>query len=124
MAAKVLHATKDRSGYHFLVHLDMAMRVGSHEAHELCLPEGAPHPHFVRRWDFGHLTPGVHQIHHPEQVSDENPNGLVDMTEEEYLASIEAMLTEQIALELEGIRFYQPAPRPHAIVDALHQKEL
>src|SRR6266852_507647 len=110
--AKILHATKDRSGYHFLVHLDTDMIVGSHEAHELSLPEGAPHPHFLRKWDFGHLTPGVHQ-----------QNGK-DMTEKQYLASIEEMLAEQIALELAGIRLYQPAPPKHEKVETLHGLEI
>lgn len=112
MSAKILHATKDASGYHFLVHLDTGMIVASHEAHEHGLEEAAPHPHFVRKYDFGHLTPGVHV-----------QNGK-DMTEAEYLASIESMLKEQAALELQGIRFYQPAPPPHEKVLSLHGKEI
>jgi hypothetical protein len=112
MPSKILHATKDRSGYHFLVHLDTAMTVGSHEAHELSLPEGAPHPHFVRKWDFGNLTPGVHVQYGK------------DMTEKEYLASIKEHLAEQVALELEGIRFYQPAAPKHEKVEELHGLEI
>ncbi len=110
--AKILHAVMDEQGFHFLVHLDQDWTVGDHEAHDLNLPAGSPHPQFVKRWDFGNRTPGVHQ-----------QNGK-DMTEAEYLASIEAMLKEQIALERQGLRFYQPAPKPFEIVDALHGKEL
>jgi hypothetical protein len=112
MPAKIIHATKDAKGYHFLVHLDPKMTVGTHEAHDLGLPAGTPHPHFVRKWDFGNLTPGVHV-----------QNGK-DMTEQEYLDSMKSMLKEQADLELQGIRFYQPAPAPHVIVDSLHGKEL
>lgn len=110
--SKVIHAIKDAQGYHFLVHLDTDMMVTSHEVHDFCQAEGSPHPHFVRRYDFGNLTPGVHV-----------QNGK-DMTEEEYIASIEAMLKEQAMLELQGMRFYQPASPPHAKVEALHGKEL
>lgn len=112
MSAKILHATKHEKGYSFLVHLDTDMTVGRHEGHELSLPEGSPHPHFIRKFEFGNLTPGVHV-----------QNGQ-DMTEAEYLASVEAMLKEQIDLELQGIRFYQPAPKPHSIVESLHGKEI
>lgn len=110
--AKILHATKDQTGYHYLVHLDQDMTVASHEAHEHCLAEGSPHPHFLRRYDFGHLTPEVHQ-----------QNGK-PMTEAQYLASMEAMIRENVANELAGIRFYQPAPPKHEKVKSLHGKEL
>jgi hypothetical protein len=110
--ARILHAAKDVTGYHFLVHLDQDWTVAPHEAHELALPAGSPHPEFIRKWDFGHLTPGVHI-----------QNGK-DMTEAQYLISIEAMLKEQVELELQGIRFYKRAPKTHTLIDSLHGKEL
>lgn len=112
MPAKIIHATKDAQGYHFLVHLDTEMTVPSHEAHEHSLAEGSPHPNFVRKWDFGNLTPGVHVQHGK------------DMTEAQYLTSIESMLKEQIDLECQGIRFYRPAPKVHTLVESLHGKEI
>src|SRR5690349_3303279 len=101
MAAKILHATCECGGIYLLVHLDTAMTVGSHECHELSLPEGAPHPHFVRQYHWPHRTPGVHQQYGK------------DMTDAEYLEMIENDLKQRVALELQGIRFYQPAPKAH-----------
>jgi hypothetical protein len=121
--AKILHATKDAQGYHFLVHLDTDWTVKPHEAHDLALPEGNPHPQFVKRWDFGNLTPGVHQTFDKPATEDDEAV-MRDMTEEEYLASIESMLREQIEIERQGMRFYQTAPPPHQIVKDLHGKEL
>jgi hypothetical protein len=127
--AKILHATRDHSGHHFLVHLDTTMTVGPHEAHELGLPEGMPHPHFMRRYDWPNQSRGSHQKPDPAAPPHDpaEPNlqpQLIDLTPEEYEAHIEAMIRQQAELELQGIRFYQPAPQPYEIIASLHGKEL
>jgi hypothetical protein len=97
MPAKILHAHRRPDGYAFRVHLDT----------EQLDEAGAPHPDWVREWSFGHLTPGVHVQHGK------------DMTEAAYHDSIEAMLKEQIALELAKLQ-----PADHPTLDRFHGKEL
>jgi hypothetical protein len=97
MPAKIIHAHRRPDGYHFRVHLDTEMRD----------EEGEPHSDWVREYSFGNLTPGVHQQH-----------GL-DMTEAEYYDAMEAMVREQVALELAKMR-----PPKHPVVDRFHGKEL
>jgi hypothetical protein len=108
MPAKILHAHRGPDGYHFRVHLDtekFAVEVDE-DGNETVTDE--PHPDWVREWSWGNLTPGVH-VHHEGR----------DVTEEEYHDSIEAMLKEQIALELAKLQ-----PADHPTVDRFHGKEL
>jgi hypothetical protein len=98
MPSKILHAQRRPDGYHFRVHLDT----------EQLDEQGAPHPDWVREWSWGNLTPGVHVDHKGK-----------DVTEEVYHDSIEAMLKEQIALELAKLQ-----PADHPTMDRFHGKEL
>lgn len=115
-APKILQALKDKDGYHFLVHLDPEQTVTAREAHELRLTPGGPHPYFLRTWTFG--------LPHAAHTVTEDDGQTREMTEDEYLASVKEMLREQAALELQGMRFYRPAPPPHEPVPALEGMEL
>ena len=93
MPIKILNAVRNEQGYHLLVHLDTAMTVQPHEAHELQLTAGSPHPHFVKVYYWPHRTAGVHQTWEVPATEDKAAV-MRDMTDAEYLEHIEEMVAQ------------------------------
>lgn len=107
MPAKIISATKEVDGYHFKVLLDTE-KVSLTDDLAAGILAGEPDPAWIKEWTWG-LCDHLEQHGQP-------------LTEEQYLANIEAMLPEMIAREI-ALRTPVAAPEP-ALLDALHGKEI
>jgi hypothetical protein len=131
MPSKIIEAHKATNGYHFLIHLDTEKLTVEVDADGHQVATDQPHPDWLHEVTFGPLQPSLLPLHenggHHESGAFHHAcvtqHGK-DLTEEEYLANIEAQLPGMIELEIHRRLGTSPHHATREKLAALHGKEL
>jgi hypothetical protein len=131
MPSKILSCTKGADGYRVRVHLDTDRLVSEEEAASILCKPGDPHPKAVCEWTWGlpqkaeqplHKNGGHAQngeFHHAAHTQHGK-----DITEQQYLENIFAMLPEMIEREVLAMEVKTHHDKKREVVPHLHGKEI